>query len=76
MEDDERVEEVQVSKLRAELRSRFEAKKPLIVLKNSSVVGILFCVNSSWYRRGEHPKLQGSRLRAELDAVLKQICGR
>jgi hypothetical protein len=76
MEENERIEEVQVSALRASLRRRLLGGKPLILRKNSSVVGVLFCVESTFYGTIDHPRKLAGRLRAELVAVLKQLSGR
>lgn len=76
MAENERIEAVQVSELRKRYKSYLAVKKPLILRRNSSVVGVLLCVETSWYGRIEHPRKEFARLRAELEAVLKQISGR
>ncbi len=73
MPENERVQEVQVSELRKRYKFYLEGKKPIILRKNSQVVGVLFCVESSWYRGVEHSRKEARRLRSELEAVLKQI---
>jgi hypothetical protein len=49
MPENERIEQVQVSELRKRYKSYLVQKKPLILRKNSYVVGILLCVESSWH---------------------------
>ena len=73
MAENERIEEVQVSELRKRYKFYLAEKKPLILLKNSSVVGILFCVDSNRWRRVEHPQKEGDRLYTEFKAVLQRI---
>ena len=67
------VEVVQVSDVRKNFKVRLDQKKTLILQRNSRVVGILLCVESSWYGRVEHPRLEAKRLRMEFEAALKRI---
>jgi hypothetical protein len=76
MDENQGVVHVQVSELRKMYKSLLQEKKPLVLRTNSRIVGILLCVGSSYYGTIEHPRKEGRRLRAELEAVLKQISGR
>jgi hypothetical protein len=69
----ERIEEVQVSVLRADIRARLSAGKPLIVRKNSSALAVVLCVVSHRWGIAEHPRRQKKRLRTELESILKQL---
>jgi hypothetical protein len=73
MPEDTAVEVVQVSDVRKNLKVRLSQKKPLVLMRNSSVVAILLCVEGSVYGRVEHPRLEAKRLRAELQAALDKI---
>ena len=76
MEENECIEQVQVSELRKRYKSYLAAKKPLILRKNRTVVGLLLCVECHRWGGIDHPRKERSRLRAEFEAVLKQISGR
>ncbi len=76
MAENERIEQVQVSELTKRYKSYLAAKKPLILRKNSTVVGLLLCVVCHRWGGIDHPGKERSRLRAELEAVLKQLGGR
>lgn len=67
------IEEVQVSEFRKRYAFYLEQKKPLILLKNSSVVGLLFCVDSNRWRRVDRPQEEGNRLYTEFKAVLHRV---
>jgi hypothetical protein len=69
------VDEVLVSELRKELRERLDFKQPLIIRRNSRVIGILLSVEGGYYGTLENATSQILRLRTELDTVLRRIAG-
>jgi hypothetical protein len=67
------IEKIKVSELRKTLKRRLEEKKTLIVKRNSSVVAVLLCVETSRYGRVENPRAEKKRLLAELEAAISRI---
>jgi hypothetical protein len=73
MPESVRVEEVQVSELRKRYKFLLQEGKPLILRKNTSVVGVLLCLKIPRWSSLEHPRKEGRRLRTELESILKQL---
>jgi hypothetical protein len=69
----ERIEEVQVSELRKDLRRRILEGKPLIVRKNSLVVALFLPASSSQYYPHHLKGHEGAQLRNALESILQQI---